>query len=132
MENVETRSPSKAKFRIGWVATILPVLVLLFSGVAKLLVPSSPELDENLRHIGWRADQIPTLAVIEILCAVLFLIPRTAVIGAILVTGYMGGAIATHMRVGDVYIVQALLPILCWLGLWLREPRLWPLMPIRR
>lgn len=132
METVDTRSPSKAKFWIGWVVSILPALVLLFSGVAKFVIPSSPELDENLRHIGWRADQIPTLGVIELLCAILFLIPQTAVIGAILVTGYMGGAIATHMRVGDAYIVQALIPILCWLGLWLREPRLMPLMPIRK
>lgn len=131
MENVEPRSPSKAMFSIGWVVSILPALGLLISGAAKLLVPSSPELDENLRHIGWRADQIPTLAVLEILCAILFLIPKTAVIGAILVTGYMGGAIATHLRVGDAFFVQALFPILCWLGLWLRDPRLRVHLPLR-
>lgn len=126
-----TNTPAKSALWIGWVASILPFLGLLISGGAKLVAPGSPDLDENLKHIGWRADQIPTLAVIEIVCAVLFMIPKTALVGAILVTGYMGGAIATHMRVGDPYVMQALFPIFCWLGLWLREPRLKALLPFR-
>lgn len=129
METANT--PSRSALWIGWIASILPCLGLLISGVAKLAAPASPDLDENLRHIGWRADQIPTLAVIEIVSAVLFIIPKTALVGAILVTGYMGGAIATHMRVGDPYVLQALFPILCWLGLYLREPRLKALLPFR-
>ena len=131
MENVETRSPSKAAFWIGWILCILPALGLLFSGAAKLLVPVTPELEESLNHIGWRANLIPVLAILEFVCAILFLIPQTALLGAILVTGYMGGAIATHLRVGDPFVVQALFPILCWLGLWLRDPRLRVLLPLR-
>lgn len=127
-----TNTPSKAALWIGWVVSVLPFVGLILSGVAKLVMPSSPDLDENLKHIGWRADQIPTLAVIEIVSAVLLIIPKTALVGAILVTGYMGGAIATHMRVGDPFVMQALFPILAWLGLWLREPRLWPLLPLRK
>ena len=127
----ETQPVSKGMLWAGYIATALPAIGLLISGVAKFAVPSSPELDENLRHIGWRADQIPALAIIEIACAIIYLIPKTAVVGAILVTGYMGGAIATHMRVGDVFVVQALFPILAWLGLWLRDPRLREVLPLR-
>ena len=61
----------------------------------------------------------------------LFLIPRTAVLGAIVFTGYMGGAIATHVRIGEPWYLQALLPVVVWLGLYLREPRLRTLAPLR-
>ena len=131
MENT-TVAPanSRAKFWAGWVLSVLPSLLLLFSGVLKFM-PSSPEAEEGLKHVGWRAEQIPTIGVLEIACVIVFLIPQTAVLGAILVTGYMGGAIATHVRVGDPFYVQALIPIVLWLGLWLREPRLRQLLPIR-
>lgn len=61
----------------------------------------------------------------------LFLIPRTAVLGAILLAGYMGGAIATHVRIGEPFIMQAGVGVLAWLGLYLREPRLRALIPLR-
>lgn len=131
MDNVETRSNSKAMFWIGWVLSIIPSLLLIMSGVMKFM-PMTPEVEEGLQHIGWRADQVPTLGILEIACVIIYLIPQTAVLGGILVTGYMGGAIATHVRVGDPFIVQAIIPIVFWLGLWLREPRLRELIPIRK
>lgn len=130
MEDVTRPSNSKAMLWIGWVLGGLASLLLLFSGVLKF-TPVTPETEEGLRHIGWGADQVGTLGILEIASAILYLIPQTAVLGAILVTGYMGGAIATHLRVGDPVIAQTIIPIVFWLGLWLRDPRLRQLLPIR-
>jgi hypothetical protein len=71
------------------------------------------------------------LGILELSCVVIYLIPQTAVIGAILLTGYLGGAICSHWRVGDPVYTHIVLGILIWLGLWLREDRLKPLMPLR-
>lgn len=130
MENEVKPSGSKAMFWTGWVLSILAGLSLLLSGIFKFM-PSNADTEQALQHIGWRPDQIPTLGILEIACVIIYLIPQTAVLGAILVTGYMGGAIATHLRVGDPFIVQAIIPIVFWLGLWLREPRLRSLLPLR-
>jgi len=74
-----------------------------------------------------------TLGIVEASCAILYLIPRTAVLGAILVTGYLGGAVATHARVGDpAFITPALLGVIAWLGLFLRDRRVRALIPLRR
>lgn len=74
----------------------------------------------------------PVLGVTELLCAVLYAIPQTSVLGAILLTGYMGGAIATHARIGEGFIPQIIIGVLVWLGLFLRDARLRALIPIRR
>jgi hypothetical protein len=131
VENIERHTNSKAMTIVGWVVSILPSLVLLMSGIMKFL-PVTPEMDEGMQHVGWRAPQLPTLGIVEIAVVVIYLIPQTAVLGAILLAGYMGGTIATHLRVGDPFIVQALIGVLFWLGLWLREPRLRDLLPIRK
>lgn len=130
MEANERPSNSKAMFWSGWILSGLSGAMLLVSGLFKF-APISPEAEQGLQHIGWRADQVGTLGILEIACVVLYLIPQTAVLGAILVTGYMGGAIATHLRVGDPFIAQAIIPMVVWLGLWLREPRLRQLLPLR-
>jgi hypothetical protein len=83
-------------------------------------------------HLGWSERSMLPLAILELTCALLFLIPRTAVLGAILVAGYMGGAIATHARLGEPFLVQAGVGLLVWLGLYLRVPRLRELIPLRR
>lgn len=114
----------------GWVLGGLASLLLLFSGVMKFM-PMTPEMEQGMQHVGWQPGQVPTLGILEITVVVLYLIPQTAVLGAILVTGYMGGAIATHVRVGDPFIVQTIIPIIFWLGLWLRDSRLRQLLPIR-
>ena len=131
MENETKPSGSRALFWTGWVLSILAALALLMSGIMKFM-PITPETEQGLQHVGWRADQVTTIGIVEILCVIMYLIPQTAVLGAILVTGFMGGAIATHVRVGDPFIVQAIIPVLFWLGLWLREPRLRALLPLRR
>lgn len=131
MEHVDKPSGSKALIYIGWAISILVGLALLASSIFKFMPPMGAEAEQGLQHIGWRADQLGTLGILELLSAVLYLIPQTAVIGAILVTGYMGGAIATHLRVGDPVVVQVIIPILAWLGIWLREPRLRAILPFR-
>jgi hypothetical protein len=104
--------------------------LLLFSGAVKFM-PITPEVQQGLQHVGWRADQVGTLGILEIVCTIIYLIPKTAVLGAILVTGYMGGAVATHVRVGDPFIIQAIIPIVFWLGLWLRNRNVRELLPFR-
>jgi hypothetical protein len=69
---------------------------------------------------------------LEFCCAVIYVVPQTSVLGAILVTGYMGGAILTNLRVGDSVVEPALMGVLAWLGLFLRETRLWVLIPLRK
>jgi hypothetical protein len=71
------------------------------------------------------------LAMVEVSCVLIYLIPATSVLGAILLTGYMGGAICTHLRVGDPFFIQIALGVLVWLGLYLRDTRLRALIPIR-
>lgn len=123
-------APSKAMWWTGVVLSVVPALLLLFSGVMKF-TPPNEEMLKGFDHIGWASDKVKTLGILEITCTVLFLLPQTAIIGAILLTGYMGGAIATHYRVGDAFVVQALIPVILWLALSLREPRLRALIPWR-
>jgi hypothetical protein len=120
---------SNTKMWVGWILTALPALLLLASAAMKLL--GAPGLSEGFAHLGWPMSQAVPLAILEIAVTLTCLIPRTAVLGAILVTGYMGGAVATHVRVGDPFFMQVLIGICIWAGLYLREPRLRPLLPLR-
>ena len=72
------------------------------------------------------------LGILELACTIVYVIPRTAVLGAILLTGYLGGAIATHVRIGEPFLPVILMGVLIWGGLFLRDPRLRALMPLRR
>ena len=124
-----SNSVSKGARIAGWIISILPVLLLLFSATFKFLQPGE-EFKKGLEQMGWTADTMFKLGFVEIGCAVLYLIQRTAEIVAILLTGYLGGAVATHVRVGDPSFVTAvILGILIWLGLWLRDPRLKAVLP---
>jgi uncharacterized membrane protein YphA (DoxX/SURF4 family) len=118
--------------KIVWVGrgiSILASLAFLMSGVMKL--KGGPEVQKGFSHLGLPESMMLPLAILELSCVVIYLIPPTAVLGAVLLAGYMGGAIVTHWRSGDPFFVQALLGILVWLGLYLREPRLRPLLPLR-
>jgi hypothetical protein len=108
----------------------LVVIGLLFSGIMKFQ-EVSPEAAQGLEAIGWKESQLFGLGILEITCTVIYAIPQTAVLGAILLTGYMGGAISTHVRVGDGVIVHIIIGVLVWLGLFLREPRLRAILPWR-
>lgn len=127
-ESIKDIPVSKGQLWAGRVLSILPCLLLLMSAVMKFIKPTG--FDEGLAHLGWAADKITYIGVVEIAIVIIYLIPRTAVIGAILITAYMGGAIATHVRVGDPFWVQILVGMAVWGGLWLRDPRLKQLIPI--
>jgi hypothetical protein len=104
---------------------------MLFSAFLKFRAP--PEVVEGFTgKFGYPPQTLTPLGVVELTCAVLYAIPQTAVLGAVLVTGYLGGAVATHVRVSDVWIPPAVLGVLAWVGLYLREPRLRELLPLRR
>jgi hypothetical protein len=79
-------------------------------------------------ELGWPASAILPLGIIQLVCLAVYLIPRTAILGAVLWTGYLGGAIATHMRLGNPLFSHTLFPTyvaaLLWVGLWLRDRRL--------
>ena len=120
---------SKGALWTSYVFSVLPSLLLLFSASMKLAHP--PQLDEGFVHLGVPISQALGLGILELACTVIYLIPRTAVLGAILLTGYLGGAMQTHLRIGEAYYIQALLGVLIWGGLYLREPRLRALIPLR-
>jgi len=119
-----------------WAGRILSGLVVLFlipDGIFKF-IKSAPVVDA-FAHVGWPMSTSVTLGIVLLVCTVLYAIPRTSVLGGILLTGYLGGAVATHLRIGDPLFSHILFPtylgILLWLGLYLREERLRALIPLR-
>lgn len=119
---------SKMALIVGWIISALPVLMMLMSAYFKFAAP--PFAVEGTAKLGWPQKVMVPLGIVEASCALLFLFPRTAFIGAILVTGYLGGATATHVRVGQPFLFPVLLGILAWVGLLLRDSRLRVLLPV--
>jgi hypothetical protein len=116
---------------IGWVLTVLiGAFVLLGSAAPKFMNP--PFLADAMEKLGWPMDRRILLAVLEAGCTVIFLFPRTSVLGAVLMTGYLGGAVATHVRIHDNPIAPLIVGVCVWLALYLRDPRIRALLPIRR
>jgi hypothetical protein len=120
----------KAVRVVGWVLSVLAAAMFLLSAAMKL--KGGPDLDKGMDHLGLPAAMVKPLAILELTCLAIYLIPPTAVLGAILLAGYIGGTIVTHWRSGDVFIVNIILGLVVWLGIYLREPRLRELIPIRR
>lgn len=126
----ESNTVSKGALWAGYICGAAPVLMLLFSGVMKLLKPAPVVLEFG--RLGYPEKLAIVLGIIELGCTVLYMIPRTAVLGAILLTAYLGGATATHVRIGDPFFIPIVLGILIWLGLYFRDIRLRPLMPLTK
>ena len=129
-EHQNARGISRKAFWIGWIMTTLPSLMLIFSAAMKFARP--PQVLEGFTHLGWPTNLALALGVLELACTVIYLIPRTAVLGAILLTGYLGGAMATHIRLGEPFITHIVLGVMIWGGVFLREPTLRSLIPFRR
>ena len=131
---METHPPStvvsKKALWTGHILGILPVLMLVASAIMKFASP--PMMVDSFAHLGWPGEFAVGLGILELGCSVVYLIPATAVLGAILLTGYLGGAIATTLRVGDTYIPTVVMGVMLWAGLFLREPRLRSLLPARK
>jgi len=106
----------------GRVVSVVVTLPFAMSAVMKLM--RHPEVIKGMSHLGMPESLIIPLGVIELLCVVVYLVPKTSILGAILLTGYVGGTIITHLRVGEPVYMQIALGILTWIGLYLRRPRL--------
>ncbi len=111
----------------------LAVLFLGFDAAGKLLQP--PGFVEGTTSLGYQASVLFPLGIVQLVCLFFYVVPRTAVLGAVLWTGYLGGAIATHVRVGNPLFSHTLFPIyiaaLLWGGLWLRDQQLRSILPLR-
>lgn len=115
----------------GRVLSFLPVLMMAI-GILSIFLDRAAAV-QGMAKFGWQENRLTLMLVLEIGSALVYLFPRTAVLGAILMTGYFGGAMATHLRIGDPGWPLALIcGILVWLGLYLRDPRLRALVPFRR
>ncbi len=130
--NTSVEAVSKGQLWTGRVLSGIAVLFLVMDTVFKLV--ASTMAAEATAQLGYPAHLIPIIGWIEAILLVLYLIPRTSVFGALLWTGYLGGAIATHFRIGNPLFTHQLFPIyiatLLWLGLWLRDRRLRLVLPL--
>ena len=126
-------SSAKKRSTAGYVLTGLVAAFLTFDTVMKLL-QLAPAV-QGTTELGYPARTVVVIGAIELVCLVLYLVPRTSVLGALVLTGYLGGAIATHVRVGSPLPTHTLFPIyvalMVWGGLYLRESRLRTLLPFR-
>ena len=137
MSLVATATPGTGRW--GWwmlwagrVVSIAPLYIVLMSARWKLT--SNPWYVREWERIGWQTGDLPFIASLQLGAIVLYLIPQTAVLGAVLLTGYMGGAIASYVRIGELYppLVPLTTAVLAWVGLFLRDERLRALLPFRR
>jgi hypothetical protein len=128
--------PSASSTAVLWIGRVLSILVSLFmllDGVMKLFKPQF--VVEATTKLGYPETVILPLGVILIASTVLYIVPPTAVLGAILLTGYLGGAVASHLRAGDDWfpvLFPAVFGVLIWLGLYLRDSRIRAIVPIRK
>ena len=131
--STQTAAVSKKALWAGRIISALPILFLLMDGVMKLVRPVV--VVETTVKLGYPAAVILPLGIVLLVCTILYAVPRTSVLGAILLTGYLGGAVASHVRVGDPLLTHVLFPVylavLIWGGLWLRDERLRSLIPLR-
>jgi len=132
IEEPRLTRPARWLYWASWVVTAMPVFVVLTSSRWKLTHAAGYVAEFN--RIGWPTDRLELLAFLQLTAIVLYVIPRTALLGVVLLTGYLGGAIASYVRIGEFSppLVPLTTALLAWLGLFLREPRLRALLPIVR
>ncbi len=127
---VPTAAGSTKSVWAGRVVSAIPVLILLFGGGMKLL--ELPSVLQGFAQYGFPAGTIPVIGILEIGSSIVYLIPRTAALGAILMTGLLGGAIASNVRINNhAYFFPLVVGVLVWAGLYLRDWRLRALIPLR-
>lgn len=130
MQSVTQTAPiSKASLWTGRILSGLVVLLLVFTAMFSLLKPAAAT--QGFVHYGYPDGALLGIAIVEFACVILYAIPRTSVLGAILLTGYLGGATATHVRVGEPPVLAIIVGIVVWLGLYLRDERVRALVPLR-
>jgi hypothetical protein len=130
----QTATGTKSTVWIGWIMSGIVVVFLLFDGTTKVMMVT-PVVDATI-GIGYPLDLIRPLGIVCLACAVLYAMPRTSILGAILLTGFLGGAVASKVRLEAPLFGQVLfgvyVGILAWGGLYLRDSRLRALIPLRR
>lgn len=130
-ESSMTSTPSKARRWTSWIMSGLVILFMLMDSVFKFIQPA--EVVKGTTDLGFGEHHIAVIGALGLLSIVLYAIPRTAVLGAILLTGYFGGAVATHLRLDNPLFSHILFPaylaVLAWGGLWLRDDRVRRLIP---
>jgi DoxX-like family len=123
-------APSKGMLWTGRILSALSSLLVGFAGIIKLT--HSPQIIEGFAKMGYPASLVLPIGIIEVSCVIVYLIPRTSVLGAILLSGFLGGAIATCLRVGDPSLpLPVVTGIFVWGGLFFRDPRIRALIPLR-
>lgn len=134
MSSTTDVAPStKATLWAGRVLTALPVVMLTFSALMKF--SKSQQLLDEFARLGYPPGLAPTLGIVELACTIIYAVPRTSVLGAILLTGYLGGAVATHVRIEDppMSIASPVIGgVIVWLGIYFRDARLRALAPLRQ
>jgi hypothetical protein len=135
--NLHQVPEAKTSHRSLWAGRIMSaivVIVLVADGIIQLFAPS--QIASMLQETGFAMDLTRVVAPIILVCAILYAIPATAVLGAILVTGFLGGAICAHVRIGELgsppEIISLLLGVMTWGGLYARDPRIRALLPLIR
>jgi DoxX-like family len=133
---VETTAPSKARLWTGRIMSTLPLLFLIVDIVFKFIRPIPPQVMQSISQLGFQTSILTITGVLLLICTLLYVLPATSVLGAVLLTGYLGGAVSVQVRVGNPLFGYILFPvyigILLWTGLCLREPRLLALLPLRK
>ena len=119
--------------KMTWAGRAVTALALFpFTMGVIMTMTKNPQALEGMVKTGWPAGSSNTIMTLMLGSIAIYLIPSTSVLGAVLLTGYLGGAVATHLRIGEAPTAAVIVGILVWLGLWLREPRLRALLPIRK
>jgi hypothetical protein len=125
---------SKAALVTGWIISAIPILMMGVMGIV-MLAFKRDMVTEGMTKAGYPASAAMPILIVEIICAVLYVIPRTAVLGAVLLTGYLGGAVATHVHAAEPWskwMFPVVFGVLVWLGLYFRDARVRDLLPLRR
>jgi DoxX-like family len=122
---------SRWMMRAGWLVSFWPVFVVCTSAHWKLT--RAPFYVKSFDVLGWPTSELTLLACLQLGAIILYVFPPTAILGAVILTGYLGGAVAAWTRIGHAYpiTVPASTAVIAWFGIWLREPRLRQLIPIR-
>ena len=123
--------PSKAMRWTGYVLSAIPVVFMTIGGLAFLFF-APDKVTEGMTKYGYPASASKPILIAEIVCGLIYAIPQTSTLGAVLLTGYLGGAVATHVHAGEPFFVPIIMGVLVWLGLWLRDTRYRVLLPLRK
>jgi hypothetical protein len=131
-----TAASSKSRLLTGRILSTLTILFLIMDIVFKFIRPIPPQVMQSITQLGFQPSLLTAIGILLTICTVLYVIPATSVLGAVLLTGYLGGAVSAQVRVGNPLFGYVLFPVyvgvVMWAGLCLRESRLLALVPLRK